>query len=184
MRKSICFLISIMITIMSCTKSDDSKDKDIIIGGIYSHYTEMVQSNFSTQFTISDSIYNYNKIEAALYSHQPTSKQNVFYILFSDTINPKAKPVQLEIFTSLMKPEDFFRKGNFNIDTIRIAHFKSNSGFSDDLTGVAAVFSWDTAYFENLRFKGKGSLGFIKKAEGPFLSGDFYPVQKISLEFK
>jgi hypothetical protein len=184
MQKSLILISIISLQFICCDKKKDSSDEGIIIGGVYNNYTKNVQNNFASQFTINDSTYYFQKLDASLYSHQPTSKQNVFIISLIDTIHPIYGILELRIFTDLMTPEDFFKAGTFDIDSIQINHFLYKINFTDDPWGIEAIFTWETSSYENMSFKGKGSFEIINYADGPYLSGAYYPAQKINFEFK
>lgn len=184
MKKLNLIFAAITIVLCSCQKSNDSKDDGIHAGGLYSPLTESVISPYNTQFIVGDSIYNCNKIEATLYSHQPSSNQNNFYISLTDTNQAVFNWINLEVYTPVMPPETFFKKGTFTIDTLNITHCLTNSSFSEFVYGVDATFTWDTVYYENLRFKGQGSLEFSKIIESISYPGVFYPAQKVQFQFK
>ena len=185
MKKLIIIILGVILSLSACQKSVETTEyyPPPTAGGLYRSYTAVVQNKFNTQFTISDSTYHCNLVEACLYSHEPTSEQDCFYLSLIDTTPQAQCTITLKIYTPWMKPEAFFTKGSYIIDTLSISHHKLNRDFQDDLVGVNAVFTWDTAWYENLQFKGIGRLQFTKKETGPFVSGDFYPAQKVEFEF-
>ncbi len=185
--KKIVFSMAVLAFVFAaCEKSNIPviKSNDIIIGGLYRSYTEVVQEKYNTQFTIGENTFNSNILEAQLYTHQPSSDQNVFHISLIDSNQMQMNSIRFEIYTALMKPEAFFRKGICSIDRVVIIHNHQNDSFSDDMDGKLFIFTWDTASCAGMHFKGRGSLELIKKAEGPFLSGDYFPAQKFTFEFR
>ena len=177
-------IIALALTLGSCKESIDSDKPDIIVGGIYNPLTELVQNGYNSQLIVGDSIYKCNKIVAVLYSNQPTSNQANFYISMLDTTIANFNRVSLEVFTPLMHPDDFFKKGTIAIDTINITHCLPNSSYSEFVYGVNARFTWDTIIFENNRFKGHGSLEFMQLTESMNYPGVTYPAQKVEFEFR
>ena len=47
-----------------------------------------------------------------------------------------------------------------------------------------AIFSWDTAYFGNMSFKGKGYFEITSALYSNLVPNRFYPEQRINFEFK
>jgi hypothetical protein len=101
-----------------------------------------------------------------------------------DTTKANFNWVSLEVFTPLMQPDVFFKKGTFAVDTVNITHCLPNSCFSEFVYNVGASFTWDTIIFENNRFKGHGSLEFMQLTESLNYPGVTYPAQKVEFEFR
>jgi hypothetical protein len=181
MKTKILLLISIFFLFISCSKKDNNNtDKNINVGGLYYSYTGLVTSSTSTTINISDSIFQFNRIEAGYYSFKPTANQNVLEMTFFDTLNSKGKTVQLKIFTRPMNPAIFFQKSSSTIDSIILA----SSGVSENFFTANAILKWDTASYVNFSFKGKGHLDIIDTLRSKIEPRKFYPCQKITFEFK
>ena len=142
-------------------------------------YTQIVQNSIKTSINISDSVYVFNKLMASYYSYKPTTNQNVFSMTFSDTLSNRGKVVQLDIFTPFIKPEIFFCKRTITIDSIMV----TSSSVRENFFNANAILSWDTAYFENFSFKGKGYFDLNDTLKSIYEPSKYYPKQRISFEF-
>ena len=92
MKTNIIFLFLLSILFVSCKKENNNPaEHKIIVGGVYLPYTGLVQSSTNGTINISDTIYQFNKIEGIYYSHKPSSNQNVFIMTFDDTLNKTGK---------------------------------------------------------------------------------------------
>ena len=180
MKTTVLSLIAICILFIGCKKENPNLEQDdqIIVGGVYHDYTRVIENPCDIKINISEKSYSFNKSEAIYSSHQPTSNQNVFMIYLSDTTSNNK--ICLDIFTPVIKPEDFFTKSTFKTDTIRISWLGTREDFFD----ANAVFKWDTATFDNISFKGKASLEITKKIVGTINSDTYYPLQKLDFEFE
>jgi hypothetical protein len=99
-------------------------------------------------------------------------------IYLSDTTSNKR--MSLEIYTPFIKPEQFFSKSTYQTDSLGI----SWSGVSKDFYNANAVFKWDTASFNTIRFSGNASLEIREKMFGTINPQSYYPPQKLEFEFK
>ena len=172
-------LIAIVLLFASCDKDNpgDNTEDDIIVGGVYQDYTEVIINPCDVDVNITDEIFNFNKLEAVYCSNKPTSNQNVLLIYLSDTINNKG--IDFQIFTPFVQPENFFTKSIYNVDTVKI-HW---AGVVEDFFDANAIFKWNTISFENLEFSGKASLEIPAKITGKINSNTYYPGQTIEFEF-
>jgi hypothetical protein len=182
------FSLSVCIILLctSCHKKKIDKESEIHVGLSYSPLTCNVESSTNSYIQVSDSVYNFNSIEGMYYSHKPTSNNYVFNIGLKDTERRSSPFITFDIFTEVMDPELFFQKGIFEINTMCI----HNEGLSiTDLFycksyyDILSIFTWDTIFYENGGFQGKGSLE-IKDTLYTKYSNIYYPPQKIEFEFK
>jgi len=174
-------LLAITLVLISCSKENNVKQEErIIVGGLYMPYTQIVQNSIKTSINISDSVYIFNELEAYYYSYKPTTNQNIFTLTFSDTLGSFSKQVSIDIFTQFVKPEDFFKKNVLSIDSIML----TRSGFRENFFKTNAILTWDTAFFENFSFKGKGYLELIDTLKSIYEPSKYYPKQRINFEFK
>jgi hypothetical protein len=181
MKTTSIFLFVTLLFLSACNKeSPDKPGSKIIVGGLYLGYTEVVLSKTNSTINISDSIYQFNRIEAQYYSYKPTTNQNVLVMTFTDTLSSKGKRVEFDIFTKFVRPEDFFQKSSMTIDSITLA---STSVF-ENFFNANAILTWDTAFFENFSFKGKGYFEFIDTLKCIYEPSKYYPKQRINFEFK
>ncbi|MEI7501342.1 MAG: hypothetical protein WCK84_12955 [Bacteroidota bacterium] len=181
MKTKFLVLFAASLLVVACNKENSNNaDENIIVGGLYIPYTGSVRSSISTTFNISDRIYPINKTEAIYYSYKPTSNQNIFMMTFTDTLNSQGKTVELDIFTKHLDPVDFFKKGSFPVDSIML----SSGSVRENFFHANAKLTWDTAWFENFSFKGKGYFDIIDTIYCSIESGKFYPKQKINFEFR
>jgi hypothetical protein len=180
--KRILFYISIIsLLFIECSReNDDNHNQNIIVGGLYIPYTEVVQCKSNSTINISDSIFQFNLIEASYYSYKPTANQNVFVINFIDTLSSNRKSVEIDIFTQFVKPEDFFKKGSVTIDSLMI----TSTSVRENFFNTNAILTWDTAYFKDFSFKGKGFFELIDTLKSISEPSVFYPKQGIKFEFK
>jgi hypothetical protein len=180
-KTTLIFLILTTLLLSACNKeSPNNADHKIIVGGLYLPYTEAVLSSTNSAINISDSVYQFNRVEASYYSYKPTTNQNVLVMTFTDTLSSKGKRVELDIFTEFVKPEDFFQKSSITIDSIT---FASTSVF-ENFFNANAILTWDTAYFENFSFKGRGYIELNDTLKSIYEPSIFYPKQRINFEFK
>jgi hypothetical protein len=188
MKTKFIFLFSTSLLLIACNKENiNNPEKNINVGGVYLPYTDLVRSSTNSTIKISDSICQFNKIEAIYYSFKPTANQNVFIMTFVDTLSNKGKIVQLNIFTRPMNPADFFQKSSLAIDSIIIGNTNimiGNTSVSENFFNADAILTWDTAYFENFSFKGKGYFEIIDTLHSTIAPLQFYPDQRINFEFK
>ena len=101
-------------------------------------------------------------------------------MIFIDTLSCKEKNVEIDIFTQVIKPEDFFQKSSIAIDSIMVA----STSVRENFFNTNAILTWDTAYFENLSFKGEGYFEIIDTLKSIYEPSIFYPKQRIKIEFK
>jgi hypothetical protein len=180
MKTQFLVLFATSLLVVACNKETSiSPDNDIIVGGLYFPYTGSVRSSTSATIRISDRSHPFNSIEAIYYSHRPTSNQNVFMMTFTDTLSSNGKTVILDIFTKHMDPVDFFKKGSFPVDSIML----SSAYVRENFFQAKALLTWDTAWFDNLSFKGKGYFEIIDTLYCRYEAGKFYPKQRIEFEF-
>jgi hypothetical protein len=181
MKTKFLVLFSTFFLLVACNKeTSNNPDENIIVGGLYIPYTGSVRSSISTTIRISDRIHTFNRIEAIYYSYRPTSNQNVFMMTFTDTLNSQGTTVELDIFTKHMDPVDFFRKSSLPVDSIIV----SSGNVYENFFQAKALLTWDTAWFDNLSFKGKGYFEIIDTLYCSIESGKFYPKQRINFEFR
>ncbi|MGA2822236.1 MAG: hypothetical protein ABSE72_01795 [Bacteroidales bacterium] len=188
MKAKFIFLFATSLLFIACNKENkNNPEKNINVGGVYLPYTDLVRSPTNSTINISDSICQFNRIEAIYYSYKPTTNQNVFIMTFIDTLSSKGKAVELDIFTKHMNPGDFFQKSSLTIDSIMIGNTNimiGNASVRDNFFNANAILTWDTAYFENFSFKGKGHFEIIDTLHSTIEPPKFYPNQKINFEFK
>jgi hypothetical protein len=181
MKTKFITLFAFSLVFIACKKENtNNPDKNNLVGGLYLPYTDIVRSSTNSAINISDSAYQFNRIEAIYYSHKPTTNQNVFKMTFSDTLNDNGKVVEFDIYTKFIKPKDFFQKNTLTIDSIIIA----STSVYENFFNANAILTWDTAYFENLSFKGKGFFKIIDTLQSTSEPQVFYPGQRINFEFK
>jgi len=188
MKIKFIFLFATSLLFFSCNKENTKNpDEKIIVGGLYIPYTDIVRSSTNSTINISDSIYQFNRIEAIYYSHKPTSNQNVFIMTFIDTLSKKGQAVELDLFTKPMTPADFFQKSSLTIDSVMIDNTNimiGNTNLGENFFHANAILKWDTAHFENFSFKGKGFVEIIDTLHSTMAPPNFYPNQRINFEFK
>ena len=169
-----------------------------IAGHIYADY-EYLKTNANTYAQIGDSTYSFNHIELYYGSYEPTFRNNHFMIRLMDSVRVWKSSVQFDLFTDIMEPQLFFRKGCWIIDTMYIC----NDGISYDnfyyrsnhFGDIRAVFSWEYVfrekrpvigsldeYTEELLSHGKGSFEIMDTIYTEFPE-IYYPPQKIEFEF-
>lgn len=178
--KTIFFaLLTISVIGISCKKENkEDTDHEIIVGVAYTSYTELMIAKMETTVNISDSFHKFNKLEAYYYSYHPTTNQNVFGLVLTDTTTYINKDCRIELFTPFLKPEDFFKKSTFKIDSLRIGF----SGVRENFYHANVTFKWDTASISKMKFKGVGSVEFNDPLRGTINSNTFYPKQKINFK--
>jgi hypothetical protein len=180
MKTKFCTLILIVNIFTACNKDiTDNIDPNIIVGGVYVPYTNLVKSNTSSSIIISDSVYQFNKTVASYYSHKPTTNQNVLVIQFSDSLNQKNKSIEIQIFTKLMNPETFFLANSMKIDSIII----SNNSVYENFFNINSSITWENAKYENFSFKGKGYVELFDTVRSSNTPKLFYPKQRINFDF-
>jgi len=181
MKTKLLFLFAAFVFLSACKKeSTNNPDPKIIVGGLYHSYSGVVQSQTNSFINISDSIFQFNKIDAYYYSYQPTSNQNLLMLTFIDTLSSTGKQIEFDIFTKFVSPTDFFQKSTITIDSIMVASISLRENFFH----ANAVLTWDTAYFENYTFKGKGSFVLSDTLRSIFDPAVYYPEQRINFELK
>ena len=188
MKTKAIFLFAISMMFIACNKEKiNNPEKKINVGGIYRPYTDLVRSSTNSIIRINDSICQFNRIEAMYYSFKPTANQNVLIMTFIDTLNSKGKTVQFNIFTRPMNPTDFFQKNSLAVDSVIIGNTNimiGNASINENFFNANAIFTWDTANFENFTFKGKGYFEILDTLHGTIAPLQFYPNQRINFEFK
>lgn len=181
MKTTLIFFLLTTLFLCGCNKeSPNNLNTKIIVGGQYIPYTEAVLSSTKSAINISNSVNQFNRIEAYYYSYQPTTNQNVLVMNFTDTLSINRKCVKLDIFTKFINPEDFFQKSSIPIDTITLAI----NYFYENFFNANAILTWDTAYFKNYSFKGSGYIELNDTLRSMYEPSIFYPKQRINFEFK
>ncbi len=173
-------LILLFLLLIGCKKEklNEKPTDSIIVGGLYMDYTDIIHDTCDIKVNISGEMFSFNKLNAMYSSHQPSSNQNVFIVCLSDTVNNKS--IDFEIFTEYIKPEDFFTKNTFNIDTIKIAW----AGVRENFFDADVKLIWDTVSFEDRKFTGKATLKITKKIMGTINPETYYTKQQLNFEFK
>ena len=181
------FLFSVCILCTTCNKTEQEKEPKIHVGIDNRCYTNIIKCATNSQFQVGDSLYFFDSIEG-IYCNNYLFQKNVFEIELVNSLRSvqidslsiyKNDKVWLSIFTKMMEPEVFFQKGIWEIDTLGI----SSNGINKRHFGIHAVFIWDTVFYEDRMFKGKGSLEIMETlyTNNPNI---YYPPQKIEFEFK
>jgi len=180
--KTTGLMLAVLILILCGCKKDRDKPIDnssIIVGGLYHDFTEVVQNDFETEANISDSIYHFTRVAAQLYSHQPTTNQNVFYLSYRDANSGEKSVIEFMIFVPFTEPSAFFTNGSITVDSIVVSY----SGFSDNYYNIGALFTWETSAFQKMSFSGNGNLEILNKLESKLNPGFYLPPQVISFSF-
>jgi hypothetical protein len=180
MKKSFYSLIAIFLLFVSCDKDNpsDNTEDNVIVGGVYKMYTEVIVKPFETKVYINDSIYTFNKVEAYYGSYKPTSNNNIFMVNVIDTTQA-SDYVMFEVFTSFIEPESFFNKDSFLVEKIRI----ERGGVREDFDNVNTFFYWDDVSYDNLNFSGKARLKIPNEITGKLNPDISYPKQELKFEF-
>ncbi len=179
MKRILFTLFTISIICFGCKKDNiDNSENEIIVGGLYLDYTGIMKDKIETTMNISDNIYHFNKLEAIYGSHRPTSNQNIFRLTLTDTTKYSNNNIHLWIFTRYVKPEDFFKRSTWLVDTITI----SWSDVSENFYNANVTLKWDTASIDNTNFTGTGSIEFNDQI-GTIKTNAFYPKQKLNFKF-
>ena len=149
------------------------------------HYTDCIESNTNSYFQIGDFVYNLNCING-LYFFAGYENANIFRLFFKDTLI-SGTFFHFDIFTEKIQPEVFFQEGSRIIDIMCI----SCIGTGIDPKNTHSVFTWDSVFYENKKFKGTGSIEitdtlFAKYGMEyyPPREVPYFPPQKIKFEFK
>ena len=111
---------------------------------------------------------------------------SVFILRLQNSSENNYYPIVFQFFTKEMPPEFFFQKGSYNIDTLYInnnALSISELFYRKEYYGIRSIFTWDTVFYENKKFNGKGSFEIMDTLFTSY-STIYYPPQKIEFEFK
>jgi len=169
----------------SCKEKELEFEQDYPLGR-YCIYTNIIESVSDSYFQVADSIYHFNYIEGYYMSYKPTFNMNVFVLQLKEGFQNNSYPIRFQFFTSDLKPEVFFQKGSYNIDTLYIYNndlSASGLGFRKEYYGIRSIFTWKTVYYDNGEFTGKGSFEIMDTLLANY-SEIYYPPQKIEFEFK
>jgi len=185
------FSLTVCVLFLSptCTKEKPDNNQDIIVkreptGGLTEYTYAVSYSNSS--FRVSDSIYNFNRIEASYVSMRPFYNMNAFHLKLMDSVLLYYNSIKLEIFTKKISPEVFFKKGKWEVDTLYISNYTLGiplvygKGYYGN---IRTVFTWERVFYENERFQGKGSFEIMDTLYTDY-PAIYYPPQKIEFEFK
>jgi hypothetical protein len=156
--------------------------------GVYEVLSKTMITQHPSTVNISGNIFQFNGQESYLYSHKPTSNQNVFHFSSGKINGTDSRIVGFSVFVPPVSPEEFFRPGTFNIDKLSIEYAVNNgTGFVTkfgDFQNIKAVLNWKTATYENQIFKGTGSLTLSKQITFKNESAIFFPAQSIEFNFE
>ena len=180
---TILYITTCLLLLAGCKEPEPVNDPEYPLGS-YSNYTYLMESVSDFYVQVADSIYHFNYIEGSYWSHRPTFFMNNFMLWLSDS----SQNYQLGffIFTKEMAPEIFFQKGSYNIDTLYInnnALSISELFYRKEYYGIRSIFIWDTVFYENKKFNGKGSFEIMDTLFTSYPT-IYYPPQKIEFEFK
>jgi hypothetical protein len=184
MKKHLVILAPLAFILACCEKSPQDDTTDIYVGGVYSSYTNYISIPYNSSLVISDSVYHFNQLEGVYFSHQPASDQNVFLLSLNDTSSAKPTSVKIELFTPFISPENFFKNGTQEIDTLIIGKTENYSSIYENFYAFNASLTWENVSFENRRFRGKGRVEFKENLMGVLDASTWYPAQVFYFEFK
>ena len=189
--KLLGLMVCIILICITCKKVEPKEEPHILPCGCIIdddssfHYTDCIESNTNSFFQIGDSVYNLNFING-LYFFAGYENANNFSLFFRDTLI-SGTSFHFEMFTEKIQPEDFFQKGSRIIDIMRI----SCIGIGIDAKTTQSVFTWDSVFYEDKKFKGTGSIEIIDTLFAkygmeyyPPREIPYFPPQKIKFEFK
>ncbi|MCL2131005.1 MAG: hypothetical protein FWH36_00900 [Lentimicrobiaceae bacterium] len=182
--KILSLVVCIVLLCTSCKKTEEDPKREYPLGLDDITYTDLIESITNSYFQVGDSIYNFSCIRGLYYSYSPNN--NVFsFILKKSFENSWKHSIDFDVFTEELEPEIFFQKDTWKINTVRIGNNRLGiTEFSEDnYYDIHSVFTWDTVFYENRRFQGKGSFEIMDTLymEYPDI---YYPPQKIEFEFK
>jgi hypothetical protein len=184
--KNLFLLLFGLIFIFSNCKED--KTDPVEFNGIYEVLTKTMIAQHASTVNISGNTFQFEGQESYLYSHKPTSNQNVFYFSSGKVTNTDGRIVGFRVFIPPFGPEEFFHSGSLPIDLLTIEYaVNDGSGFVwkyDDFHNVNAVLNWETASYVNKTFKGAGSLVLSKPLVFKNESTIFFPAQTIEFKFE
>ena len=178
--KNTCILSFIFIVLaFGCETAivEPGEDDQVIVGGLFTEYTDLQCSACQTQMVIDDSTYTFNQVEAFYASYLPALEKNNFYMIFTNTQSGSC--VELELLTPIMSPEEFFKKGKVNINSIILEGESITNSFFD----MNGLLVWDNVFFSDYSFTGQGKFELLSDITDPSTSGIF-PAQIIPFEFK
>jgi hypothetical protein len=149
----------------------------------YVLYTEFVESNTNSYFHTENFVYNFDFVEGH-YFYPGYDSANIFFLRFEDTL--RSNHVFFELFTEIIEPEIFFQNGSRIIDAMRISYDGYHCFHYKD---IQSVFTWESVFYENMKFVGKGSLEitdtlFLTPIINYSPKDSYFPPQKIEFEFK
>lgn len=187
MKKIIYSFFAVLFLIVGCKKDEpiDNSEDNVIVGGIYLSYTDLVETNYTTTIQINDSTYSFNKIGGYYSSYSPTYNQNVFVIVFIDSTKNNFNDLEFRFFMSPIKPESFFKPNSFSVDTIIISNdiVVPYTSISENFYNVDSIeFNWESASFSDFLFEGKGSFQ-IPEIKSKLIPDTYYPKQTVVFEF-
>jgi hypothetical protein len=170
---------------ISCRKTESGKNQEIVVGGIYLPLTNNMESTTNSYVMVGNSSYCFNSIEGVYYSYKPTFNNNVFCFRLMSSEHKHSQSIKFEIFTGVIQPESFFQKGIRKVDTFYIHNdclSNHELNYRKEYHNIQSVFTWDTVFYENRLFKGKGSFEIMETLYTDYQS-IYYPPQKIEFEF-
>lgn len=185
MKKLILLLFGSIFIFCNCKKD---KIDPVEFNGVYEALTKTMITRHASTVNISGNTFQFDGQESYLYSHKPTSNQNVFHFSSGKITDIDGRIVGFSVFIPPFSPEEFFKSGSLNIDSLSIDYaVNKGSGFVwkyDDFDNVKAVLKWETASYENKTFKGIGSLVLLEQIAFKNESTIFFPAQTIEFKFE
>ncbi|MCL2291120.1 MAG: hypothetical protein FWC34_10560 [Bacteroidetes bacterium] len=172
-----------MLLLFATCKKDEPENYE---NSLFSRsYTDYVGSNTDSYVQVGDSIYYFNYIVGDYSSYRGRFNKNSFRLFLPDSLNYYQNNVWIGIDTEIIEPDVFFQKGTWKIDSIYIKNgpFAIGGSYYTEYYATHSVFTWDIVFYENRKFKGKGSLEIMETLYTDDLD-TYYPPQKIEFEFK
>ena len=179
--KLLCITVGLLFLCVTCKKNEQDKDT-------YISYTDCIISTTNSYVQINDSIYNFTHIEG---SYGSCDDKSLFYFTLSDSSH---NHFQVSILTDRMNPEIFFQKGTKESNLVNIYYgpMLIGGGPIIEYAEIRSVLTWNSVFYEDRIFKGKGSFELRDTLHTVFPSGTGYlhqeeicfPPQKIEFEFK
>ena len=177
--------VCIILLFVACEKKNEPKKEPNGCGGcIIPCYISSMDSTTNHYVQVGDSTYNFHSVGGKYCG-------DCFVLHLSSSV-PPYNVITFLIFTEKIEPEIFFQKGILEINSVSI---NSSIEMAWTFENICSVFTWDTVFYENKEFKGKGSFEIKKALYAPstyfpsdnvyYPSKDiYYPPQKIEFEFK
>jgi len=190
--KALVKLLSLSVCVVLLCATCKKKEPEFYERPLVNHsLTDYVESSTNSYVQVDDSIYYFHLIRGCYSSYRGRLNKNAFS-LYLQSPNFDRPYINISVLTEIIKPESFFQKGIRKIDSMYIEKKYLSLGEGSprvEYYSTQSLLTWDTVFYENKRFNGKGSLEILDTLYTNYQNtyhhpSTYYPPQKIEFEFK